>query len=182
MNRIDKATQEDMVHRAMTHWTDHINAEAIFVPNAEKHEVFCWIAFTQLSELGAGGGEPGRWCQAQVASNLRIYFSGVEDEPTDGTHRWLDAEVTLQHEVGHGFGLGHYGLAKCSMFASYGSSPNRHCDAELDRLKMLWANVEPQPLVKTYDGAMKSFSGPDTAVQGDTVRLDYTIENRGSFF
>jgi len=178
-NLIDKATQEAAVHNAVTAWTEHLNAEAVFVPNAEKKDVFCWVEFTQLSEIGAGGGRPGFFCQAQVGSNQRLY---VGEKPPFDRFIWRNAEVILQHEIGHGFGLGHYGNAGCQMFASYGGSPNRHCDQELDRLKMLWANVEPWPPVIIYDGAMKSFSAPSTVVKGDKVVLDFTIENVGTFF
>jgi len=178
-----KAIQEAAVHNAVTAWAEHLNAKVVFVPNAEKKDVFCWIAFTQLSELGAGGGRPGFDCQASVSKNAAPwYFSNHQVKPTGDTKRWLDAEVTLQHELGHGFGLGHYGLATCQMFASYGGSPDRHCQKELDRLQLIWKDVEPWPDVIIYDGAMKSFTGPSTAVPGETVRLDWTIENRGTFF
>ncbi len=178
-----KAIQEAAVHNAVTAWAEHLNADVIFIPNAEKKDVFCWIAFTRLSELGAGGGRPGFTCQAEVSKNAsQWYFSNHEVKPDGGTHIIRDAEVTLQHELGHGFGLGHYGLGSCQMFASYGGSPDRHCDAELDRLQLLWQDVEPWPDVRTYDTSMKSFSAPSTVVKGDQVVLNWTIENVGTWF
>jgi len=174
---ISQAEQEATVQQAFEHWTQHINAEVIFVKNADPKDVFCTVDFKPLRHIGGGGGDgPNTWCVVDIGSNQHLYV-GEKPESTY-VHRSLLAIAA--HEGGHGLGLTHKNVGSCMMFTNYGDGISQ-CDVEVAELQTLWKDAVNPPDSPLLDGSMKEFFAEQTYVRfGDTARLHFTIENIGN--
>ncbi len=173
---ISQLEQEQAVERSLQIWADHLNMNLVFVKNAAKSEVYCWVTFERIPNIGHGGGIPGKYCQFTIGSNQLLYIG----ERPDSTFIHRNLEAIAAHEGGHGFGLGHYNVGNCIMFTNYGDGLGPPCPQEISDLKLIWANVENPPPHPIVDGSMKSLSAPTQVIQGDIVPIAFTLENLGN--
>jgi len=124
------------VQQAFEHWTQHIDAEAIFVKNVDPNNVFCTVNISSNRNIGTGGGNgPNTWCVVNIGSNQRLYVG----EKPDSTFIYRSLLAIAAHEGGHGLGLGHQNIGNCMMFTNYGDG-FRQCDTEIKELQDLWGH------------------------------------------
>jgi len=174
---VSQLVQEQAIERRMQVWADELNMNLVFVKNAAKSDVYCWVTFESIPRIGAGGGDPGEWCQFTIGNNQRLYVG----ERPQSTYIYRNLEAIAGHESGHAFGLTHKSVGSCIMFSNYGDGlSNTPCAAELQELLLAWADVENPPANTIVDGIMKSFVGPSQVVKEDIVPIDFTIENIGN--
>ena len=110
-----------------------------------------------------------------IGSNQHLYVG----EKPDSTYVHRSLLAIAAHEGGHGLGLTHKNVGNCTMFTNYGDGISQ-CDVEVTELQTLWKDAVNPPDNPLLDGSMKSLSAPTWVVQGDTISIDFTLENIGN--
>jgi len=177
------AQQEELIRMLFEEfWGDHMKDVCFeYKKGANPDDVFGLIQMSNGGVCGkgegCGGGDgPNTWC---IATNITGSFGDSQ----------FHIQNILAHEIGHCLGLPHFGginAFDCMMNPTLQPFLT-HCNAELNRLKIIWDGaVCLTPLCMeegeaVTNGVMVSLIPSKTPIiEGDILTLTYTIKNIGN--
>ena len=177
--KISAQIQESTIQKDFERWTKYLNAEVVFVKNANPKDVFCTVDFNRETPLGTGSGDgPNTSCVININNSKNLY---IGPKPLDGKI-WWSFESIATHEIGHGLGLSHMNCGGCVMMSSYGGLVPK--PQEIAALQAIWKDAVctiPQCLGEKaiVDAKIDFTISNNKVVKGDTAQLQWKITNLG---